>query len=111
VPQSLRAHPETVRRLGEVYKQLNGPFGTFSMNMLAVSNRAIKSGGAGGDGTYATLEGQIQSLTAQRDALASQIRAGLDNAAFKDKALNEQQAKRWIEQAEALLNAAAAAAS
>jgi hypothetical protein len=111
VPQSLRAHRETVRRLGEVYKQLNAPFGTFSMNMLAVSNRAIKSGGAGGDGTYATLEGQIQSLTAQRDALASQIRAGLDNAAFKDKALNEQQAKRWIEQAEALLNAAAAAAS
>jgi hypothetical protein len=107
VPQSLRAHRETLRRLGDVYKQLNAPFGTFSMNMLAVSNRAIK----GDDATYATLEGRIQSLTAQRDALASQIRAGLDDAAFADKALNEQQAKRWIEQAEALLNAAAAAAS
>ncbi len=32
VPQSLRAHRETLRRLGDVYKQLNAPFGTFSMS-------------------------------------------------------------------------------
>ena len=28
VPESLRAHRETLRRLGEVYKQLNAPLGT-----------------------------------------------------------------------------------
>ncbi len=110
VPQSLRAHQETVRRLGEVYKQLNAPFGTFSMNMLALSNRAISSGSTAGDATYATLEGQMQTLTSQRDALASQIRAGLNGAAAGN-ALNEQQAKRWIDQAQSLLNQAAAAAS
>jgi hypothetical protein len=110
VPQSLRAHRETLRRLGEVYKQLNAPFGTFSMNMLALSNRAISSGSPAADGTYATLEGQIQTLTSQRDALASQIRAGLNGAAAGN-ALNEQQAKRWIDQAQNLLNQAAAAAS
>jgi hypothetical protein len=110
VPQSLRAHRETVRRLGEVYKQLNAPFGTFSMNMLALSNRAISSGSPASDGTYATLEGQIQTLTSQRDALAKQIRAGLNGAAAGN-ALNEQQAKRWIDQAQTLLNQAAAAAS
>jgi hypothetical protein len=110
MPQSLRAHSETVRRLGEVYKQLNAPFGTFSMNMLALSNRAISSGSPANDGTYATLEGQIQTLTSQRDALASQIRAGLNGAAAGN-ALNEQQAKRWIDQAQNLLNQAAAAAS
>jgi len=110
MPQSLRAHSETVRRLGEVYKQLNAPFGTFSMNMLALSNRAVSSGSPANDGTYATLEGQIQALTSQRDALASQIRAGLNGAAAGN-ALNEQQAKRWIDQAQNLLNQAAAAAS
>jgi len=110
MPQSLRAHSETVRRLGEVYKQLNAPFGTFSMNMLALSNRAISSGSPANDGTYATLEGQIQTLTSQRDALASQIRAGLNGAAAGNT-LNEQQAKRWIDQAQNLLNQAAAAAS
>jgi hypothetical protein len=110
MPQSLRAHSETVRRLGEVYKQLNAPFGTFSMNMLALSNRAIASGSPANDGTYATLEGQIQTLTSQRDALASQIRGGLNGAAAGN-ALNEQQAKRWIDQAQNLLNQAAAAAS
>jgi hypothetical protein len=81
------------------------------MNMLAVSTRAIKSGSSGDDSTYATLEAQIQSLTSQRDALASEIRAALDGAAFDGKALNEQQALRWIDQAQELLNAAAAAAS
>jgi hypothetical protein len=111
VPQTLQAPRETLRQLGEVYKQLNAPFGTFSMNMLAVSTRAIKSGSSGDDSTYATLEAQIQSLTSQRDALASEIRAALDGAAFDGKALNEQQALRWIDQAQELLNAAAAAAS
>ena len=110
MPQSLRAHSETVRRLGEVYKQLNAPFGTFSMNMLSLSNRAISSGSPANDGTYATLEGQIQTLTSQRDALASQIRAGLNGAAAGN-ALDEQQAKGWIDQAQNLLNQAAAAAS
>jgi outer membrane murein-binding lipoprotein Lpp len=111
VPETLRAHRETLRLLGEVYKQLNAPFGTFSMNMLAVSTRAIKSGNSTDDGTYATLEAQIQSLTSQRDALASEIRAALDGAAFDSQALDEQQAKSWIDQAQALLSAAAAAAS
>jgi hypothetical protein len=110
VPQTLRAHRETLRRLGEVYKQLNAPVGTFSMNMLAISTRAIKSGSSTDDATYNTLEAQVQSFTAQRDALASQIRAALDAAAFDGKALDEQQAKRWSDQAQALLSAAAAAA-
>src|SRR5262249_5242138 len=42
VPQSLRAHRETLRRLGEVYKQLNAPFGRFGMDTLTISTRAIK---------------------------------------------------------------------
>src|SRR5207244_8902260 len=109
--QTLVAHRETHRRLGEVYNQLNAPLGTFSMNMLNVSTRAIKSGSSTDDSTYTSLENQIASYTSQRDALASQIRAALDGAAFNGTPLNEQQAKDWIDQAESLLNQAAALAS
>ncbi len=108
VPQSLRADRETLRRLGDVYKQLNAPFGTFSMSLLKASTAAIKSGTPTDDSTYATLEGRIEALTSRRDALASQIRAALDGAAFGGVALNEGRAKGWIAQAENLIEDAVA---
>ena len=110
VPQTLRAHQETLRRLGEVYKQLNAPFGAFAMNTLADSTRAIESGSTTDDSTYTTVENCIESLTDARDGLATQIRAALDDAAFQGQALNEQQAKQFIEQAQSLLDRAAASA-
>jgi hypothetical protein len=106
VPQSLRAHRETLRRLGEVYKQLNAPFGEFASSVLVASTRAIKSGTAANDGTYTTIENQIAALTGSRDALATQIRNALDSAAFGGNAINEQQAKAWIKQAESLIDQA-----
>jgi hypothetical protein len=106
VPQALRAHRETLRRLGEVYKQLNAPFGQFGMDTLAASTSALKSGSATNDHTYTRIEQQIESLTAQRDALASQMKAQLDGAAFGDQAINEREAKRLIERGKALLEQA-----
>jgi hypothetical protein len=111
VPETLRAHRETLRRLGAVYKQLNAPFGTFAMDTLVASTRAIESGSPADDSTYTGLEGQIEALTTRRDALASQIRAALNAAASGDAALNEQQAKAWISQAQSLLTEAAALGS
>jgi len=111
VPQSLRAHRETIRRLGEVYKQLNAPFGSFGVNTLIASTRAIKSGTNGSDGTYTDIEGKIGALTSERDALAAQIRAALEDAAFSDKALDEQQAKGYITHAQSLLDRAASLAA
>jgi hypothetical protein len=108
VPKTLRAHRETLRRLGTVYKQLNAPFGAFATDTLVASTRAIESGSLADDSTYAALEGQIEALTAERDALASQIRAALNAAASGDSALNEQQAQGWIEEAQSLLAEAAA---
>lgn len=105
VPQTLIAHRETLLRLGAVYKQLNAPFGTFAMDTLKASTRALASNDPG-DATYVSIEGQIESLTNQRDTLASQIKATLNDAAFNDKALNEQQAKNLITQAQALLDQA-----
>jgi outer membrane murein-binding lipoprotein Lpp len=106
VPQSLRAHRETLRRLGDVYKQLNAPFGTFSMSVLKASTQAIKSGSDTNDSTYESLEGRIGALTSRRDALASQIRAALDGAAFGGDSLNESRAKGWIDQADNLIDQA-----
>ena len=110
VPKTLRAHRETLRRLGDVYKQLNAPFGTFAMDTLVASTRAIESNSPG-DATYTELEGRIETLTTQRDALAAQIRAALNAAASGDHALNEQQGKAWIRQAQTLIDAAAALGS
>jgi hypothetical protein len=111
VPQTLRAHRETLRRLGEIYKQLNAPFGTFGTNVLKASTRAIKSGSASDDSAYTSLESSISALTADRDALAARIRGELDDAGFANTELNEQQAKRDIDSAQALIDRAVALAA
>ncbi len=102
VPSSLRAHDEYLTRLGAAYKQLNAPFGQFSMEALRVSTVAIKSDAAG-DGTYAELEAAISDLTDDRDALAHQIRDALDGAAFGGEPINVRTAQAWIAQANALI--------
>jgi hypothetical protein len=108
VPQTLRAHRETLLRLGAVYKQLTASFGTFAMDTLKASTRGLASGSSTDDSTYTQVEGAIQSLTARRDALMARIRTGLNDAEFSGQALDEQQAKGWIDEAQALLNQAAA---
>jgi hypothetical protein len=110
VPQTLSAHRATLLKLASVYKQLNASFGTFAMDTLKASTLALASNDAG-DATYTSIEGQIQDLTSQRDALASQIKTALTDATFNGKALNEQQAKQLTNQAQALLDQAASLAA
>jgi hypothetical protein len=99
-PQTLIAHRETLLRLGQAYEQVNASFGQFAMDTLKASTKGIESSD---DSVYANTEDAIQSLTAQRDTLASQMRAALNAAAFDGQALDEQQAKAMIDQADALL--------
>jgi hypothetical protein len=96
-------------QLTDVYKQLNASFGSFAMNTLKASTRALASNDAN-DATYSSLEGQIQSLTSQRDALAAQIKAALDGATFDGQAITNTQAHSFISQANDLLAKAAALA-
>jgi hypothetical protein len=42
-PQTLIAHRETVRRLGDVYEQLNAPFGSFALDAVKASTVALSS--------------------------------------------------------------------
>jgi hypothetical protein len=110
VPQTLRAHRETLLRLGDVYKQLNASFGAFAMDTLKASTKGLASNAAN-DSTYTTIESSIASLTGARDALAAKIKTALAAAEFGATPLNEQQAKGWIDQAQDLLNQAAALAA
>jgi hypothetical protein len=107
LPSSLRANPGLVRTLGAVYKQLNAPFGDVGLAGIDVSTAALQ----GDDGTYDELEGALSDLTTDRDALASQIRAVLNAAAFGGQPLGGAQAATLIRRALMLIHRAEALAS
>jgi hypothetical protein len=92
---------------GDVYEQLSSPFGDFGESIANASTKAVSSGSVADDSTYTSIEGSIASLTSRRDTLAAKIKQGLNAAAFEKKALNEQEAKGWIEQAHRLIDQAA----
>jgi len=79
--------------------------------LLTASTKALASGSSGDDARYTSLENAIADLTAQRDALAAQVKAALDAAAFDERPLDQRQAMGWIDQAEALIQQAAALAA
>src|SRR5262249_38711734 len=94
MPVSLREHQGTHERLGAAYKQVNAPFGQFAMDLLKVSTEALKSGSGADDSRYTALQAGIADLTSQRDALATEIKAMLDAAAFGSRPVNEQRAQQ-----------------
>jgi hypothetical protein len=105
------AQPSAVKKSGSfsalaaAYKQLNAPFGEFGMAILRASTKALASNDAG-DGTYTSIEGQIQSLTGQRDALASQMKALLEGAEFNGQPFSDGAAQSLIAQGQSLLDQA-----
>jgi hypothetical protein len=107
---SLHAHSHTLLELGQIYKQINAPFGSLAQSTLTVSTYAIESTSQG-DAIYTSLENRIASWTTQRDALAAQIKQLLSQAQFSGLAINEQQAKQLIAASQSLLDQAAACAS
>ena len=98
----------TATELGDVYKQLNAPFGAFGMDTLTASTAALKSTD---DLTYDTIESTIANLTFQRNALAGTIRAALNDAEFGNGRIDESEARDWIKQANDLLAQAHALAA
>ena len=93
LPLPLLAQRETLTRLAEIYKQINAPVGQLGLASLRLSTKALESGSATNDSTYTRLENQLISLTDQRNALAGQMIALLEAAAFKGQSIDEQQAK------------------
>jgi len=68
------ANGASFTELGDVYKQLDAPYGAFDHSLIVASTKGIESDNA----TYLATEQAIQSLTAQRDALADQMKDALD---------------------------------
>jgi hypothetical protein len=58
-----------------------------------------------------TLEQEIQGWTTTRDAIAGQMKAMLEGAAFGGQAIDEKQAKSLISQAQTLTNQVSSAAA
>jgi hypothetical protein len=109
IPAAVKKNLTGFTQLADAYKQLNASFGTFAMNTLKASTHALASNDAG-DSTYNSIEGQIQSLTSQRNTLAGQIKAALDGATFDNQPLNSAQVQSWLSQAQSLQSQAAALA-
>jgi hypothetical protein len=105
------ARPPAVKKstsfvaLAQMYKQLNASFGAFAMATLKASTKALASNDAG-DATYTSIEGQIDSLTTQRNALAAQMIGLLNGAEFNGMSFTDAQAQSLIAQGQALLNQA-----
>lgn len=102
------ARPSAVKKsssfiaLAQTYKQLDASFGSFAMDILKASTKALASNDAS-DATYASIEGQIDNLTNQRNALASQIVSLLNGAEFNGHTFSDSQAQALISQAQALM--------
>jgi hypothetical protein len=105
LPSSLREHSDTLMDLGQIYKQINAPFGELAESTLTVSTYALASNSAG-DATYTNLERQIASWTLERDGLVDQIKSMLEGAEFNGSDIDEKQAKDIIAEAQALLDQA-----
>ncbi len=68
---------ESFALLGDVFKQLDAPYGDFAHSLIVASTNGIKAN----DATYLSTENAIQALTSQRDALVAQMKDVLDGSA------------------------------
>jgi hypothetical protein len=93
LPDSLRDSFFTYIALAQAYKQINATKGSVGVNSLVYANRSI----LGDDATYGKYLTTIGAITAERDALASQIIALLNGAAFGNTPI------RWNDTAEDLV--------
>jgi hypothetical protein len=110
LPGRLHANGETLLRLGQIYMQIDAPFGDLAQSTLQLSTYALKSDAAG-DATYTQLGNEIASWTNEQQALAAQIQSMLEGAEFDGMAINEQQATHVIAEGQVLLDQASACAS
>jgi hypothetical protein len=101
-PVRLRGHTHTLSGFVSIYKQINAPFGQFSMDSLKVSTAALASNTAN-DATYLALENKILGWTALRDSIAADMGSMLNGAAFDDEVFDEVTARQLISHAQALL--------
>jgi hypothetical protein len=107
---AMREHTAELLRLGQVYTQVEATVGSFGLDTLQASTRALASASPG-DATYTKIESQLQKLGASRDALAARMRSVLLGAAFYGREFGESDAQSLIAQGYRLLGQAAVLAA
>ncbi len=104
------AQPSGVRNsdnfvaLARALKQITAPVGPLGLASLHASTVALESGNALDDSTYTSIENQLASFTAQRDALVAQILPLLEAAEMDDKPIPDNVAHSLVHQAANLLS-------
>lgn len=104
ITQILHAHAakdgngHSFTALGDLYKQLNAPYGDFGHALIVASTHGIKAD----DATYLATETEIQRLTEKRDALVQRMKDVLDHddAGHREQLLRE--GRRLLDAAHAL---------
>jgi hypothetical protein len=103
LPKRLRGHKHTLPDLVNVYKQINAPFGRLALDSLSISTAALASNTTN-DAMYSALQNKIAGFTSLRDAIAGDMKAILNGAAFNDQPFDQVVARQLIAQAQALLH-------
>ncbi|HYB63737.1 MAG TPA: hypothetical protein VEC59_00595, partial [Steroidobacteraceae bacterium] len=97
---ALGSHRDTLSALAAAYKEINAPLGKLGIRTLkGISTEAL----SGDDATYAALEARIGDITGRRNEIAARMIDMLENAAFDDRPIDEDEAWRLIGRAEELL--------
>jgi hypothetical protein len=101
LPAPLSTSVPVFAQLAQVYKQINAPFGIFgNTTLIGLATPGISSTD---DLLYQDNEDTIASQTAQRTALAGQIRTLLENTEFGGQPFNYPLAGKLIKESETLL--------
>ena len=99
LPNSLEDSLFAYTALAQAYKQINATKGPLGVNSLVAANRAITSD----DATYNAFLAKIGAVTTERDALAAQMIALLNGAAFGNQRIRfDDTTEDLIEQARRL---------
>ena len=110
LPISLQANRAGLIQLGRVYKQILAADGSFAMDTLTASSKALRSGSAANDATYRRTEAALAGLDTLRDRLADQMSGVLLGAAYDHRASTRAETERLSIEGAALLAAAHALA-
>src|SRR6201993_1255232 len=111
------AQPSAVKKsdnfvaLARALKRITAPVGPLGLATLHASTVAMESGNAQDDSTYTSIENQIASFTARRDALVAQITPLLEAAEMDGTPIPENVAHSLIHQAANLLSSVQAYAN
>lgn len=100
LPSHVREQEELLHRLAVAYKNINSPVGPLGLATLGLATRGI----TGNDLKYALTTDVLEGITHERNEIADAMIAMLEDAAFRNRRIDEARAEWLIERAGLLLS-------